>query len=156
MALISCPECGKEISDKAVSCIGCGAPVQSSGIPLPSLPTKISFDKATGQFSGTKALLARLAVKAIVDIGWRVDASDEGTGLVSFTTGMTWGSFSGVSGSIVVEEVAGADVHSDVHCSGRCGVDQSHLVRPCKKQHYDEYFGRSSWGCALPKAVPMA
>lgn len=27
MALIKCPECGREISDKAVSCPGCGCPV---------------------------------------------------------------------------------------------------------------------------------
>ncbi|GAO21879.1 hypothetical protein ALISP_1699 [Alicycliphilus sp. B1] len=27
MALIKCSECGKEISDKAATCIGCGAPV---------------------------------------------------------------------------------------------------------------------------------
>ncbi len=29
MALIKCPECGREISDKAVNCPNCGAPVQS-------------------------------------------------------------------------------------------------------------------------------
>lgn len=28
MALIFCPECGREISDKAVSCPGCGCPVE--------------------------------------------------------------------------------------------------------------------------------
>jgi DNA-directed RNA polymerase subunit RPC12/RpoP len=28
MALISCPECGREISDRAVSCPGCGYPIQ--------------------------------------------------------------------------------------------------------------------------------
>ena len=27
MALISCSECGKEVSDKAKSCPGCGAPI---------------------------------------------------------------------------------------------------------------------------------
>lgn len=27
MALINCPECGREISDKAVACLGCGYPV---------------------------------------------------------------------------------------------------------------------------------
>ena len=27
MALIKCPECGKEISDKAQNCIGCGYPI---------------------------------------------------------------------------------------------------------------------------------
>lgn len=29
MALIKCPECGREISDKAVSCPGCGCPVEA-------------------------------------------------------------------------------------------------------------------------------
>jgi len=29
MALISCPECGKEVSDQALSCIHCGYPLQS-------------------------------------------------------------------------------------------------------------------------------
>lgn len=29
MTLIKCSECGKEISDKASVCIGCGAPVSS-------------------------------------------------------------------------------------------------------------------------------
>ena len=27
MALIKCPECGKEVSDKAQSCINCGCPL---------------------------------------------------------------------------------------------------------------------------------
>lgn len=31
MALIKCPECGREISDKAVSCPGCGCPVEGDG-----------------------------------------------------------------------------------------------------------------------------
>ncbi len=30
MALISCPECGKEISDKAASCPNCGSPINDS------------------------------------------------------------------------------------------------------------------------------
>lgn len=33
MALIICPECGKEISDKSSNCIHCGFPIQSSTIP---------------------------------------------------------------------------------------------------------------------------
>lgn len=32
MALITCPECGREISDKAVSCPGCGYPVQDNPV----------------------------------------------------------------------------------------------------------------------------
>lgn len=30
MAFVKCPECGKEISDKAVTCTQCGFPMQHS------------------------------------------------------------------------------------------------------------------------------
>lgn len=32
MALIKCPECGKEISDKAKSCPGCGYPINKTEV----------------------------------------------------------------------------------------------------------------------------
>lgn len=35
MALITCPECGKEISDKATTCPNCGAPVNTTNTPDP-------------------------------------------------------------------------------------------------------------------------
>ncbi len=41
MAIIKCSECGKDISDKAAACIGCGAPfviasiIESSQLPSP-------------------------------------------------------------------------------------------------------------------------
>lgn len=34
MALIRCPECGKEISDKAAACPNCGTPIASKKIPV--------------------------------------------------------------------------------------------------------------------------
>ena len=30
MALINCPECGKEVSNRAVSCPNCGLPLQNN------------------------------------------------------------------------------------------------------------------------------
>lgn len=33
MAMINCSECGKDISDKAAACIGCGAPIVAVTIP---------------------------------------------------------------------------------------------------------------------------
>ena len=38
MALITCPECGKEISDKAKCCIHCGYPLEEEAQKQPELP----------------------------------------------------------------------------------------------------------------------
>lgn len=37
MALIKCPECGKQISDKASACIHCGYPIQAEQVILTSI-----------------------------------------------------------------------------------------------------------------------
>jgi hypothetical protein len=50
-------------------------------------------------------LLVRLAVNAVQACNYKVDSADEASGLVAFTTGMTMGSWSGVSGSIYFEEI---------------------------------------------------
>ena len=45
MALIKCSECGKEISDKAAACIGCGAPVGIAAIDvLPQTTSSVIGD----------------------------------------------------------------------------------------------------------------
>ncbi|HMG47512.1 MAG TPA: zinc ribbon domain-containing protein [Allosphingosinicella sp.] len=102
MALIKCEDCGRDVSDRAPACPNCGAPVAANA-DQQSGPDKISLRGE--DFVGTKPLLTRLAVKAIQSLNYKVDSADETSGLVSFTTGMTMGSWSGVSGSIFFEEV---------------------------------------------------
>jgi len=101
MALIACPECERQISDKAEHCIGCGAPLTASDLSASApVPTFVTYNRSTDTFTGTKALLARLCSQAVLDLKWKVDNIDETSGMVAFTTGMTWGSFSGASGSV--------------------------------------------------------
>ena len=38
MSLIRCPECQREVSDKAPACPGCGYPLPGTGMPLPGTP----------------------------------------------------------------------------------------------------------------------
>lgn len=48
MALVSCPECGKEISDKASSCPNCGFPINSHATDTTNqtaFQTNVSIDK---------------------------------------------------------------------------------------------------------------
>lgn len=54
MAMIQCPECGREISDKASTCPGCGAPVQKPG--------------CTVRFERPRAILVGTAVSGTVYI----------------------------------------------------------------------------------------
>ena len=35
MALVRCPECGREVSSQAPACPGCGYPLQARGAPAP-------------------------------------------------------------------------------------------------------------------------
>ncbi len=48
MSLIKCPECGKEISDRAVSCPNCGCPINNQ---------KIEYNKLLGAVNGVNGQL---------------------------------------------------------------------------------------------------
>lgn len=82
----------------------------SSAPPSPPIQTapriiKAQYDQKTDTFSGTMPLMIKLAMKAIQDLGWKLDNANESIGLVTFQTGMSWGSFSGVSCSLNIEEI---------------------------------------------------
>ena len=101
MALVKCEDCGRDVSDRAPACPNCGAPVTS---PYDrNAPTGVTVEGDC--FVGTKSMVVRLAVSAVQACNYKVDSADEASGLVAFTTGMTMGSWSGVSGSIYFEEV---------------------------------------------------
>lgn len=100
MALVKCEDCGRDVSDRAPACPNCGAPVATSQAPAPE---KVTLDGDC--FVGTRPQVVRLAVKAVQACNYKIDSADEASGLVTFTTGMTMGSWSGVSGSIYFEEV---------------------------------------------------
>ena len=58
MALIKCPECGKEISDKATACINCGCPVsamkQEAAGPKQTKPESVNYTDIFQEFFGKK------------------------------------------------------------------------------------------------------
>jgi hypothetical protein len=56
MPLITCPDCGRQISDRATICIGCGGPVESKpvdqpaiAVPLPATPAPVVTPSPPGQ-----------------------------------------------------------------------------------------------------------
>lgn len=106
MALVSCSECGREISDRAAACPGCGAPVGASTPAAPQQITRVKYNKGPDTFTGTMVLMVKLAMRAVQDLGWKLDQANEALGLVTFQTGVSWGSWSGVSCSLNVQEVS--------------------------------------------------
>ena len=107
MALIKCSECGREISDRAEACPGCGAPVsaQREASPESPVPATVTYNRATDTFTGTMVLMVKLAMRAVQELGWKLDQANETLGLVTFQTSISWGSWSGVSCSLTIEEV---------------------------------------------------
>ena len=69
--------------------------------------TRARYNTRTGLFTGTTLLLVKLAVRAIQELGWKVENANESVGIVTFETGMTWGwgSYSGVSCSLSIQEL---------------------------------------------------
>lgn len=45
MAIISCPECGKQISDRAVSCPDCGCPISAAPVAAPQVSVANEVEK---------------------------------------------------------------------------------------------------------------
>jgi hypothetical protein len=103
MALIKCAECGRDISDQAVTCPGCGAPVVV-GAATARAPSDLAYEDS--QFIATREMMATLAKSAVQACKYRIDSADDAAGTVTFTTGMTMGSWTGVSGTLVYREVA--------------------------------------------------
>jgi hypothetical protein len=49
--------------------------------------------------------IVKLAMRAVQELGWKLENANEALGLVTFETGISWGSWSGVSCSLNIEGV---------------------------------------------------
>lgn len=72
MALIKCPECGKEISDKAVACPNCGCPI-ASNVALAKSPDFIEKTQESPQMQFPSLPTVMNVGKQIVN--WGLDAA---------------------------------------------------------------------------------
>jgi hypothetical protein len=74
MALIKCSECGKEISDRAGACPGCGAPVAGGTATAPlsaAVTNSVRVERAGFKWEATGFVLILVAIIAgIAGAGW--------------------------------------------------------------------------------------
>ena len=78
MALIFCPECGRQVSDKAASCVNCGCPLAgispsgtvSVAVNGPGMVQMYIFDMSTGRelWTGRNGEIARFDVDKETEI----------------------------------------------------------------------------------------
>lgn len=69
MALISCPECGREISDKVTACPHCGYPMVQPGSSISSKPQQVELTAVNITASPTrKAQLRKMIIAAVVAV----------------------------------------------------------------------------------------
>ena len=89
MALISCTECGKEVSDKASSCPGCGAPIALSERTTPAPQQHVKVTRSGGAWEGVGflAIVAGVIAAFATDDGNHVGAILIVVGFVVFLVG---------------------------------------------------------------------
>ncbi len=80
MALIECPDCGREVSDSAAACPDCGYPVAKGSTPVPSRAVPEPTERA---WWPAVSIIGRIAVGGILLLLARVEQElGAGTGLV--------------------------------------------------------------------------
>ncbi len=67
-------------------------------------PTALRWDAEAEVFQGSLQQVMRLAMRAVQSLGWTVIDANDTLGLLVFETGISWGSFSGVTVSLGLEE----------------------------------------------------
>lgn len=94
MAMISCPECGKDISDRALTCPNCGCPIEpKSNIQPNDEESQLEIHPHNGS-SSKRIYIAIAAIAIIIAIiaifsmlgGGKVTASNVGTDAIYNTT----------------------------------------------------------------------
>lgn len=86
MALITCKECGKEISDQASSCPSCGHPVSAQESKV-----TVTIDDSKTKFKGAKTTIGIISIILFVIISFQSCAAGLGNALSE--SGETSGSF---------------------------------------------------------------
>jgi hypothetical protein len=91
MALIKCAECGKEVSEKAAACPGCGAPIAAAPspqtLPAQTPDARVRVTRTGGKWEAVGFLLIMGGVFGCMAFSFRVGLLAVVLGLVVFIVG---------------------------------------------------------------------
>jgi hypothetical protein len=94
--------------------------------PTQATPTRAIYQPATDTFSGTMSQMVKLALRAVQSLGWKIESANEGLGLVTFETDISWGSWTGVACTLTIEELGEGKMR--VNGAGKQILRGGHLV----------------------------
>jgi len=126
MPLIACPDCGREVSDAAPTCLGCGRPMAAAGpIAKPKAPRG---KKHVVRLLLVLACLGAVATIALVfaerfgvNITAECGVNGFGMGRCDFTNRGWWGGSKCAIVQVIDNRGLGAPVQSRPVCSGNLG-----------------------------------
>ena len=92
MALIECSECGRQVSDRAVSCPGCGAPIagKAAGAPVQTIEKTAKKLKGQELLAGMVFWIGGIAL--IVNLIYAAEANSSVSPILVVVTalGLVW------------------------------------------------------------------
>ena len=140
MALIPCPECGKEISDQAPACIHCGYPLPPKGPELlpPDEPNRFSVVLTAKWMGASDAVIISLAPKSVTTpIAMEVSESLQGIPSLTAAIVVLVGLFGAVFGFKILQV---GHVRSSIAQSLSMGT-ASHAVGTSRAMEYGHIYG---------------
>lgn len=92
MPLISCPDCGSSVSDRAPACLKCGAPIFTAG-DIRQVGTTLTTTQETSK--RLKLHVAFSAILIICGVVWGISSAQTGYGIalgpvLTGTIGFAW------------------------------------------------------------------
>lgn len=136
MAIICCPECGKEVSDKAPMCIHCGYPLQEQSmnvaslkVVIPSLkepsPRKIPAIKVVREVNGMDLATAKALVEQVAPVVVK-DGLTKNQADVIVQKFRAIGIGAKVSGSSTPVDIRTVAKEKNIVCCPQCGSTEYH------------------------------
>jgi hypothetical protein len=128
MALVSCGECGREVSDKAAACVGCGAPIGAAPVRT-AVSGKVEVEATSRRYKNQMiaAVLMLLSGCALLfasgsNLGQALQRSHAFGVECAHDLG-----FPAVPGGDAIDLAFGATARCLVDDHRRCGVECVHL-----------------------------